>query len=328
MMPKAPALALCAAVVAVALTASCSGPGVAVATIQQVGLQALAADHVSAVLLLRGWLKIMYWRNIPGAGQCAQELHSGRLPGGGRHSWGTMSDCTTFDYNIAADGSGQGTMTFPDGGVEQVTWTAPVWVGQVHSVDIVKSLPDGTTLDFTNSADYSQPLVATSFVGAATLPDGRAMDFELYRRPLDEDLLRLVLPDGSALQVNVPLTSVEYALHWPVFNPGGAGSFTAAGGERLDFGISGAGDGWERWVFTTADGVTGEFNLTDGLAGNGSLTRNGAVVGALRWFEDGFGMLDLVDAGSAEITPSAAARDFQIDRWVANLAAMGPAPMY
>lgn len=328
MVPRAVALTVGGAAAVLALVASCSGPGVSVDAIREVRVQQLAVDHVSAVLLLKGWLKIMYVKRIPGEGSCQPEFHARRLPGGGRHTWGIMSDCTGFDYTIAADGSGQGTMTFPDGGVEQISWTAPVWEGQLHRVDIIKVVPDGTTLEFTNTADYSQQGVPTSMIGSATLIDGRSMRFALHRQTQVNDRLRLDLPDGSVLEVTIPLTSVEHAVHWPVFDPGGVGAFVAAAGERIDFAVSGAGEGWERWVFTADGGVRGEFTLTPGFAGNGTVTRGGVAIGALRWPQDGFGTLDLIDAGSAEITPTAAARDFQIDSWVANLAAMGPAPMY
>lgn len=320
--------ALCSVLAMVLLTGGCSGPGVAVNAIQQADLRALAADHVSAVLLLKGWLRIMYVKNAPGGGECEQQINRQRLPGGVVHLWGTMSDCTQFDYTVQADGSGVGLLVWPDGGVEELTWTPPVWNGLVHTVDIDRVLPDGTRLDFSNTADFGQAGTPSSMVGEVTLADGRSMDFALHRLTMGDDRLRLQMPDGSVLDATIPTTAVEYAVHWPIFSPGGSGWFSGAAGDRLDFTFSGESEGWDRWVATAADGTRGEFELGEGLAGNGNLTRNGQVLGALRWFVDGLGTLDLLDAGSAEVAPSAAARDFQIDRWVSNIAAMGPAPMY
>jgi hypothetical protein len=52
------------------------------------------------------------------------------------------------------------------------------------------------------------------------------------------------------------------------------------------------------------------------------------VVAALDWDADGAGQLTPLGASSTEAGPAAAARDFQIDQWIRNIAALGPSPMY
>ncbi len=79
---------------------------------------------------------------------------------------------------------------------------------------------------------------------------------------------------------------------------------------------------------TGPGGAQGTFALGEDFEGTGRLERDGQVAGALRWQPNGDGTLDVVGAGSAEVTPSAAARDFQVDRWIATIAAMGPMPIY
>jgi len=206
------------------------------------------------------------------------------------------------------------------------------------SQDVELTLHDGTRLGYHWEMDTTRLDCPQSWVGWAILAPGPAgsgsagksgrLDWTLQRVVLDEDHLHLDLGDGSALDAQIPLQQALGAAYWPVFDPGGTGHFTSTAGVGFDFGISGEDDTWDTWAFTAGDGTRGSFSLGEDLAGNGTLTRNGAVVGALRWPADGFGTLDLVDAGSVEVAPSAAALDFQVDRWVANMAAMGPMPMY
>ena len=79
---------------------------------------------------------------------------------------------------------------------------------------------------------------------------------------------------------------------------------------------------------TGPGGIEGTFTLDEGFAGIGRLERDGHLAAAFRWQSGGAGVLDILGAGSAEITPSGAACDFQVDRWIATVAAMGPAPTY
>ena len=60
------------------------------------------------------------------------------------------------------------------------------------------------------------------------------------------------------------------------------------------------------------DATRGTFSLAAGLSGNGQLRRGTTPIGALRWSATGEGSLDLLGASHAEVTPSAAARDFQL----------------
>lgn len=191
-----------------------------------------------------------------------------------------------------------------------------------------ETLWDGTRLEYNLSVDYAPEDMPQTWAGSATLADGRGMGFVLNRSVDGEDHLVLALPDGSRLEVGVPLTTVLGAAYWPRFADGASGAFRGASGAELNFTLSGGGQRWDRWEFTCSDGTEGAFTLGADFGGSGQLTSGETIVGALGWLPTGSGTLDLVAAASAEVVPSAAARDFQIDRWVSTIAAMGPAPMY
>jgi hypothetical protein len=130
------------------------------------------------------------------------------------------------------------------------------------------------------------------------------------------------------LNARIPVEAVEGAAFWPRFEEGAIGAYRSGKGAHLDFTVNGRDDIWDTWTLAAADGTNGIFTLGDQFAGSGTLSRDGTPIGALRWPELGAGALDLVAAGTTAVGPSAAARDFQMDRWISNIAAMGPMPVY
>ena len=309
----------------VMLTGGCSGPGVDVAQVQSADLQDLAANNVSAVVLVRSWVSVLY-AEANKEGGCDQVFEFELLPDGSIHMWGTNSDCSTYDYIQDGSGAGSGTITYPDGVVRELSWSAPRMDGGYTTQDIRQTFRDGTVLDYTFGGVFNSGIGTRE--GTAVLPDGRSMDYSHTRDLAGTDDLRLGLPDGSSLQMHVPFGGSFQNGYFADFDQGATGAFTAADGSRLDFDVSGTGDRGETWRMTGPGGTEGTFALGEDFEGTGRLERDGQVACALRWQPDGDGILDMVDAGSAEVTPSAAARDFQVDRWISTIAAMGPAPMY
>lgn len=96
----------------------------------------------------------------------------------------------------------------------------------------------------------------------------------------------------------------------------------------MRFRMTGDEDRWTTWTLDAAAQGEGSFTFGEGLSATGQLRQGAALLGALRWDADALGVLDLATIGSEEVTPSRAARDFAVDRWFGNLAAMGPSPMY
>ena len=313
-------------VVAVLCVGGCSGPGVTVQNVRGGTVQTTATDHVTAVLLVKSWFAIIYPKAADG--DCGLDWDQEVLPDGSVHVWGTNSDCSTFDFVQAPDRSGSGARTCPDGRISTMTWTALSQDGSSATQGIQHALWDGTQLAYTWTMDWTIPeAAAQTYEGSATLADGRSMGFVLERTTRAEDHLALALADGSQLEVQVPVRTVQ-TVPCPLFAEGAIGVFRSASGHELAFTLTGEQDRWDRWQFTCTDGTWGDFALGEDFEGSGQLTHGERLAGALRWLPTGDGTLDLVAAASAEVVPSAAARDFQIEQWFANLAAMGPTPMY
>jgi hypothetical protein len=319
----------------------CSGAGAPAVQVRGASVQTLAQDNLSAVLLVRSWFNMLHTK-APGLGAsavrpcavCTPVDNTEHLPDGSARSRGTWSDCGEYDYTQGADGSGQGSAHWPDGRRQDISWSAPTYVGAVYHGTLDERFGDGTHFVFEMTIDFGQYPAPQTWAGTGTLADGRTMNFVLARRAgaetPGEDHITLSLPDGSSLDVRVPLTSVVGALFWPMFDRGARGTFTDPGGATIRFVMTGdkATDRWTRWALTAPDGTTGAFTFTDGLSASGQLYRGGKVVGALRWDTAVQGTLDLLDTAAQDIGPSKAARDFEMGRWFSNAAAMGPAPMY
>ncbi|NSW56488.1 MAG: hypothetical protein HPY44_10765 [Armatimonadetes bacterium] len=311
----------------------CSGSGQPVQEVTGQSYKSLATDHLSAVVTVRSWFNIMHQKLGVGAAQggCTPTYFEEQLPDGSTHAWGTTSDCIQYDYVLRPDESGSGTHTRPDGSQTQLQWTTPVWEGDKVTYHTTETLWTGGTLDYDFSIDFSVPTSLQSWDGYAQLPNTQRMQFRVVRTQEVDDKLWVTLPDGAMLYVTVPTAPADGTSYWPVFSSGATGTYTGPSGRTLDFTILGddASERWQKWVFQGSDGSSGSFNLGADLLGSGTLTDGTQVIGALNWQAGAMtGILDLLAADTTEVTPSAAARDFQIDRWITNMAAMGPAPMY
>lgn len=315
----------------------CSGAGVPATQVRGVSLQTLAQDNLSAVLLVRSWFNMLHTKS-PGLGvasvrpcaECAPVDNTEFFPDGSSRSRGTLSDCGQYDYTQTADGAGEGSVHWPDGRRQEVTWSAPEFEGDVMSQEMTTAFGDGTRFAYKMIIDWSLWTAPTTWEGTATLADGRSMRFTLNREQGGDDFLRLLLPDGGLLEVRVPLTSVYGAVFWPIFDKGARGTYAGPGGATYGFVMEGdpATDRWTQWTLTAPDGTTGNFTFGSGLDAGGQLRQGSAVVGTLRWDNSLQGTLDLLGAAAEAVGPSRAARDFAVDRWFSNAAALGPAPMY
>jgi len=314
------------------LLGGCSGAGVPVAANTGGLLQALAADHLSALQLFYGWLGVLYQRVAAVAPVPNIEV----LPDGTTRLWGTNSDGSQFEWFLNPDGTGRGTITWPDGTtftqVSDATVYGPDWLTTTDHV--VNTYPNGATIDTTIVGDYHDVNLHQTWTGTIRLPGGAAMNFTLDRVDGDRDQLQVTLPDGSVLTLNIPIRNdLDGRPIWPRYANGATGTFTVPGRgvTQLQIGAELLPDGdgvWNRWQSTAADGTQGDYALNADSSGTGQLQQGGQPVGALRWTQQGAGTLDLLGAGVEAVTPSAAARDFRLDQWVRNTALLGPAPIY
>jgi hypothetical protein len=240
----------------------------------------------------------------------------------------SMSDCTVIEVFQLADGSGTQVVTFPDGRQKTVSWGVarrePGWVKQ----DVTESLWDGHRLAYEVGISTAGDPYDRYEEGTATLADGHAMQFR-HDRNLRRDGVTLQPDDGSELSFEVPLQSISGTPFYPVHETGAAGTFVSAGGRKHTFAVLGTdAERWTNWTLAAPDGITGSFRVNAEFADSGTLSKGGKVVALLTWSGNGRGTLTPLGAADIAITPSAAARDFRIDQWIRNIAALGPSPMY
>lgn len=310
----------------VALLAGCSGAGAPAHDITGSGLRTLAQDHLSAVMQFRSWAAVLY---VKTSGTTPPPTVT-PVPGGTRYTT-TNSDGSEADFTVWNDGSSTGTVTFPNGLSFTSEWEAPVNTPGLETIHGVNTYPNGARLVMTSRRGSSLQPYTQIRSGEATTADGRTATFELKRRgAAGPDEMSVSLPAGAGdLSFVMPLQPEFGAPSWPNFTTGVSGDF-AAGARSLDFTATGDQDTdvWQHWVMHAPDGHEADFTLGEGLSGQGPIVQNGTTVALLNWTADLVGTLDLLGAGLEEVNPSAAARDFQIERWTGNAAALGPMPIY
>jgi hypothetical protein len=336
MSSRATALTIVGLVTVLVVVGGCSGAGVDAEEVRGGDVRAAATDHLSTVVLVASWLSLLYPEVALTGVDTAEcgDWEMETLPDGTIHVWGTMSgDCSVFDRTMRPDGSGALERTWLDGKTFNQEWDPPVENGSVVSQACRDTYWDGTHLDYVLSTDISTPTFTPQvWDGTATLADGRRMDYVQTRVP-EHDHLVLGLADGAALEFNVCLIPLRYQ---PDFAAGATGTFRSPAGVEHDFDMTGQGQRWTEWNFSSSDGKAGAFTLGDNMAGSGQIRDDGRTVAALRWTSapqpdgtrDMAGVLDIVTARSSDITPSAAARDFQMDRWVKDVTELGATPHF
>jgi hypothetical protein len=310
----------------------CSGRG-APAEPRELGALRTAADnHLTSLLMVKRWFPILHTRTLAGKGGCTLDWQvlppRPSDPPGAQRLAGTLSDCTTVDALILPDGSGTQELHYPDGREKTVTWSPTRQDGSWRKIDLEEKLWDDARLDYEFGWLSGSPKNEQEWAGAATLADSRDMQFVLERND-ERDHLELRFHDGSRLEVRVPLEPQPWTLWWPVFEQGAEGSYQDPAGNEQTFRLRGPADTrWEEWSFSAEDGTVASFAIDEDFVGAGEIKMDGQLLGWLGWQSDGNGKLYPVGAGVLDAVPSAAARDFQVDQWIRNIAAMGPTPRY
>jgi hypothetical protein len=324
-------LALLACAVVAGLVGGCSGTGAPAVPGDLQALQRIANDNLSAVLMVKRWSIVLHPGTVDTSTATCDSSHEELPPqpgdpSGSRRFRDTYPDCTTAEVLLLADGSATQVVHYADGAEKTVLWGPVIATGSLREVHLQESLWDGSGLDYVFS--FRMGSVGTRRQGTAVLGDGRDMAFDHFRSDR-RDQLAVDPDDGAHLGLQVPIRHLPGGVYLPAFAQGATGTYEGSGTDRLRFVLSSAADArWEGWEFTAQDGTTGVFTLGADFSGAGELRRDGRLLGTLSWDADAKGQLSPIGAGATDAVPSAAARDFVIDQWIRNIAAMGPMPTY
>ncbi len=327
-----------AAGVSCVLLCGCSGVGVPPEEVRGGSIQAAAGDHLSAALLVRSWLNVLYGSGGASAAASRREPVGSTsfdfevLPDGTLHAWGALEDGSVFDQWSYPSGAGSWRQDWPDHTSMTSEWDAPTVTDISYAVSVREKRRDGTRLDYAYCMTFGLDGDTHRWDGEAILSDLRRMHYSVLRSS-DEDQVVVALADGSDLNMRVPIGYVQTVGLELDYAEGLAGAFRAADGATQTFRVTGERGTWTQWEFAGSGGVDGRFVLGENLAGSGQLLQGGTVVGAFRWQAEAgrvpptfMGVLDLFSVAAPAVAPSAAARDFQIDRWVSSISELGPHP--
>jgi hypothetical protein len=321
-------MALGAVAALAALLAGCSGGGRDMSA-QVTTAGTFLGDQATIAAMNIQWFTVLFPSVMHAAGSGSPEdIEFTTNPDGSIHWVFRDSDGTVETWDISADGSSQtGVINLPGGGV-------------THSTLVIEQLPGPigrTTEDDTNSdgsrlhrVSLSTPVppgdpdpVQNSQTGALTLADGRAMDFTMTQHLLDDELT-VNGHEGWSYQLNLPTQSAE---ELPDTLKAGVGSLTRGTTvTSFTFAANPGGQQWLAMSLTAPGGIAGTYQLDPAMTGRGTVKQSGQLLMTAQWGSTGAVTATLADGLSQVGQPSAAARDFLIDKWLWDLSAFGPNP--
>jgi hypothetical protein len=308
------------ALLALCLLGGCSGAGMAPQALRNDSLQTLATDQMTMLVLLKGWLGVLY--PAPTTPPGTPDIHFEYLADGVR-VYGTDSYGHPVDMTFNNDGSGHGATVTPGGLPVTGTWDAPQ--GDPVAVQHIQYEYPDMRLQFTTTTDYGAARTPAPAIweGTETLSDSRSLHFRFDDNATDLHKLRLQLPAaGLDLSCDVPVVLVVNVGWMPPTDSRADGTAAAASG-NLTFALKRVSDAWQEMTLTSGP-TSGTFSLGSGMSGSGRFMREGTLLGALNWPDTLVGRLDLTSMASAEVTPSATARALAISKWVSRLSELTP----
>jgi hypothetical protein len=332
-------IVLVVALAAGMLLGGCGGAGKPAAQVASASLEQIAQDHLTAVLLVRTWTRILYIFSPPEqASDTTYEYWDPPQNTQAKHAHITYPSGAVDDIYWNQDGSGHATYV-KNGQTSTFTWGVPVVVDtppptHTQAVTITETYPDGLTLNYVAFTDLTDANIAIQDKqGTMTLPGNRVLQFHYHSANgifAGTDDYTLQLPNGGAsLHVTVPTVyDFDLGAYVPAPQSQLHGVLTPSGIQPGQIQVTGASGVWGAWNYTTADGTKGTFNLGTDMAGGGNFVRDGSVVGVLNWDGNIVGTLSQTGVGSEEVNPAAAARDFEVDRWLAGVSRLSPAPAF
>lgn len=214
----------------------------------------------------------------------------------------------------------QETVVYPDGTRVTMQQTQE-WAENAVLAHTQMTFRKGERLVSTISLYLEPGMPLNGEQGTLMLPDGRKMQFERKRWADKEDLV-LQSEEGWRLEVSFPCQGVVQMPN--TAQPATGGLLTPRG--TTQFTLTGDGEAWTT-LSTSCGDISGTFIFGRGpMNGQGTVRSNGQVLATLSWDANGRVRATYADGTSAIYTPSAAARDFVIDRWFWQLGDYAPNP--
>lgn len=304
-----------------------------------VATQTVANDHVASVLLVRGWVGVVYNRELFGPPGCPPKAGpSVSHPDGSVTQSFNNADCSSADVRQNPDGSKLIRMVTEDGAQQTILASKQSVVGRTRSTgDTRHEFADGTVVGYQTTVDDrgtpEDPRDDHIAAEGQFLPkQGVRQQFRFDRNPRGGplvDQLSTRIATGGNLEVQFPVT-LRPSSGTDLFTSGPFeprldvsrsihGSYRSPSGTRIGFRLEGT-----RWTLTAGNGITGTFQLQPGLEGAGTLMQNGKVIATLAWDRDGRGSVTVLTGDTWTVGPSAAALEFLNHRWRLLLPALGP----
>jgi hypothetical protein len=324
------------AAVGMAAVTGCSGGGGSGG--RAVATQTVAADHVASVLLVRGWVSVIYNRELYGPPGC-QPAVSPSVP----HPDGSVTraynnaDCSSAEVRVNRDGSKLIQMVTEDGNRQTIRSKPDSPASQAAGENTTHQFADGTVVGYQTLIDprntpgnFADDHVRAE--GQFVPLKGSRQQFEFEREPGGGplvDQLRSRTTGGGSLDMQFPVT-LRPSSGTDLFTSGPLeprldmsraiqGSYRSPSGTRIGFKMEGF-----RWTLTASNGITGSFQLQQGLEGAGNLSQNGQLVATVAWDREGKGMVTVLSGDVWTVGPSAAALEFLNHRWRLLLPSLGP----
>ncbi len=319
---------LAVACLAVVMT-GCSGGGAGGTLPAAAGV---APGQVAAALFVQEWGQILFGlvANQTGTGSPVFGTPVTNPDGSVSQSFigadGTHAVLTTY-----LDGSARLDVTYPSGTTQVTQQSIPAFDGlSKTTTDWSITSSDGLSVTYRSVVDdkgtwWDISDDTTTLNGTATLPKGISQAFSSLTDS-GKTTLTSTQSDGSTFTWQVSLQLPDYIL--PDFSQATTGTYRGPAA-NVQFTLASSTAAPTRWAGMSSNfgsGLTGQFALDPGFAGNGSLVQAGATSAFVSWTRAGEIHVRLVTGDSTAASPAGAALDYLLHRWQTLAALFAPAP--
>jgi hypothetical protein len=322
-------MALLAGACLVVVMAGCSAGGAGGSLPAAAGV---APGQVAAAMFVQEWGQILFGlvANQTGSGSPVFGTPVANPDGSVSQSF-TGADGTGAVLTIYPDGSARLDVTYPSGTTQVTQQAIPTFDGvSKTTTDWTITSSDGLAVTYRSVVDdhgiwWDASQDTTTLNGTATLPKGVSQTFSSLTDS-GKTTLTSTQSDGSTFTWQVPLQLPDYIL--PDFSQATTGTYRGPAA-NVQFTLASSTAVPTRWAGMSSNfgsGLTGQFALDPGFAGNGSLVQAGATSAFVSWTRAGDIHVRLVAGDSTAASPAGAALDYLLHRWQTLAALFAPAP--